>query len=170
MLSVSVSVCLCVCVTKCPPKIRYLEIFRKKIFFFKIMFFLKFFDFDFGNEEKYFYGLLFYCLMGNAQKISTLEIFRKKFFFSNFLFFSNSLISIFKFQKKYFYCLLSHGQRPKNLYLRDFSKNNFFSKIFFFKSQTQLKYRQGLKTPPTHFFFLFDFSISIFRFSAYRHI
>ena len=78
---------------KCPWELSLgmstLEIFRKKIFFFKIFIFLKFFDFEFGNEEKYFY---------------------------------RSIV------------LLSHGQRPKNLYLRNFSKTNiFFQNIYFFE-------------------------------------
>ena len=48
------------------------------------------------------------------------------------LFFSKFFEIDFGIEEKYFYCsivLLSHGQRPKNLYLRNLKKNQFFFEI-----------------------------------------
>ena len=71
-----------------------------------------------------------------AHPFVTLRNFSKKIFFFKKFFFSKFFDLDIKKWKKWFYCsivLLFHGQRPKNLYLRDFSKKKFFSKFFFSK-------------------------------------
>ena len=49
-------------------KIRYLEIFRKKKYFFKILFFQNSLKTNMEMKKNISIVLLFYCVMGNAQK------------------------------------------------------------------------------------------------------